>query len=160
MFSLISSSLGFIENNNSPDYSENNRSDDVKSGVGHNNLTMINSPNIKSDDDDAGDDVNDDEAIHDIFSTNFNPVTKEVKVAAIPITNVAISTLPENPGTKNPTTVEPNNILARSIRKPENLSSWILFKRYGISFNYNNQLFLVKPPRPSATPPRQYGGQA
>lgn len=100
---------------------------------------MINSPNIKSDNDDASDDVNDDEAIHDIFSTNFNPVVKEMKVATIPITNIATLTLPENPGTKNPTTVEPNNIFAKSIRKFENLSSWILFKRYGIGFNYNNK---------------------
>ena len=93
---------------------------------------MINNPNIKNGNNNASYDISDNEAIHDIFSTIFNPVTKEVKVAAIPITNVAISTLPENPGTKNPTTVEPNNILARSIRKFENLSSWILFKRYGI----------------------------
>ena len=129
---LISSSLGFVENNNSPNYNKNDCGNNIKSCIGHNNLTMINNPNIKNGNNNASYDISDNEAIHDIFSTIFNPVTKEVKVAAIPITNVAISTLPENPGTKNPTTVEPNNILARSIRKFENLSSWILFKRYGI----------------------------
>ena len=77
--------------------------------------------------------VSDDKVVHN--SSDFNNLTlpmKRINANTEPVINTGILTLPENPGMKNPTTDEANNILDKSAKNFEIDSIWGLLNLNGI----------------------------
>ncbi|MBU2580085.1 hypothetical protein KKF19_04005 [Patescibacteria group bacterium] len=126
--------FGIIEESDTEHSQNDNAGDNVENNIIHNLFSMFHGPNENNGSHDTSNNISDNKIIHNY--SDFNKITLNVnnpKVDTEPMVNTGILTIPEEPGMKNPTTVEANNIFAKSTKKLEIASNWDLFNR--IYFN-------------------------